>query len=237
MGREPRISPQWSISRFTILLISLCLCGFSAQAKDILTVAVASSLYPAMQQQVASFEKEHDVQVRLISGSTGRLYNQIIQGAPFDLFIAADEIRPARLVEQSKVIAEGKVGQGYLGVKSGGLILPELKLLNASSIQRIAIPNPDVAPFGQAARAALEELGLWNTLKAKLVYTQNAMQASMMVEQGLVNAGFVPLVSSEHAIAVIHYQGVVLTDKRLALYLLKYVAAQDDMPATLASAH
>ncbi len=221
--------------RFLFLLL-FCLPAIS-HAQETITVAVASSLYPAMQQQIISFEKEHDVQVRLISGSTGRLYNQIMQGAPFDMFISADELRPARLIEQGKVIAQSIAGSGYLGAKSGGQILPDLKLLSSSSVQRIAIPNPDVAPFGLAARELLQQQGLWDALKTKLVYTQNAMQASMMVDQGLVDAGFVPLVSPESAIAVIHYQGVVLTGKPLALRLLKHVAAKDETTTTLVLAH
>ena len=88
-----------------ILTVILSMFSFAAMASEVLTIAVASSLYPAMQKQAVIFEKRNDVTVRLISGSTGRLYNQIMQGAPFDLFIAADQERPALLASQGRAVS------------------------------------------------------------------------------------------------------------------------------------
>ena len=218
------------------LWLIVCFVPVFAHAEESITVAVASSLYPVMQQQVTLFEKEYDVQVRLISGSTGRLYNQIVQGAPFDLFIAADEIRPEKLIEQGKALAQYDVGQGYLGVKSAGRIWPNLKQLSAVSVQRIAIPNPDVAPFGQAAKKVLQEQDLWKFLKPRFIYSQNAMQALMMVDQGLVDAAFIPLESSEHSIATIQYRAALLTDKPSVLGFLRHLAAEFNMQPALVSA-
>ncbi|GAV21134.1 molybdate transport system substrate-binding protein [Mariprofundus micogutta] len=218
------------------LLLILLLFPAMGHAEETITVAVASSLYPAMKGQAARFEKEHAVQVRLISGSTGRLYNQIVQGAPFDLFIAADDIRPARLIEQGRVFAEGGAGLGYLGVKSRGNGLPGLEQLTISAVQRIVLPNPDVAPFGQAAKEALKQQGLWEVLSPKFVYAQNAMQASLMVDQGLVDAGFVPVTLSESAIASISYRAVMLTERAAARQLLKYVTAKEiEIPSLLSA--
>jgi len=225
-----------SVSICVHLWLIACMIPVSSYAEETITVAVASSLYPTMQQQVIQFEQEHDVQVRLISGSTGRLYNQIIQGAPFDLFIAADEIRPAKLIEQGKALEQYHTGQAYLGVKYGKRILADLRQLRAASVQRIAIANPDVAPFGQSAKEVLQQRGLWKTLKPKFVYTQNAMQATMMVDQGLVDAAFVPIALPEHAIAVIYYRAVVLTEKAVALRLLKHVQAGYEIAASPVSA-
>jgi len=193
----------------------LALFSVSAHAQETITVAVASSLFPVMQQQSAAFEKTHNVTIRLVSGSTGRLYNQIVQGAPFDVFIAADDKRPALLASQGKSVSQYTVGQGYLGIKAGKRFLTAQQLTDAS-IRHIAIANPDVAPFGQATKVILQKQGLWSVLKHKFVYAQNAMQAAMMVDKGLVDAGFVPVSASDSSIAVIHYVGVLLADKKLA---------------------
>ncbi len=178
-------------------------------------MAVASSLYPVMQQKARVFEKYYHVTVHLVSGSTGRLYNQIVQGAPFDVFIAADKQRPAMLEKQGKVLGRQEAGRGYLGIMIGKHVAG-LSALASPSVRHIAIANPDVAPFGKVARVVLKKQGLWRGLQHKFVYAQNAMQAAMMVEMGLVDAGFVPLPSQQDAIAKINYQVVLLADKSLA---------------------
>jgi len=206
-----------AIATMALVLSSAALAG------EVLTVAVASSLYPLMQKQAAAFEKQHDVSVRLISGSTGRLYNQIVQGAPFDLFIAADAKYTEQLREQGKTGSIVEVGEGYLGVMSGDGLIIDMIQLTDPAIRRIAIANPEVAPFGKAAKRVLEQQEFWHRLATKFVYAQNAMQARMMVDNGLVDAGFVPVQSGAVAIAVIHYQGVLLRDKTLARVWLKSI--------------
>ncbi len=205
------------------LCLMFTLFSVSAHAQETITVAVASSLYPAMQQQSAAFEKAHNVKIRLIPGSTGRLYNQIVQGAPFDVFIAADDRRPALLAEQGKVISRYELGQAYLGIQAGQKMLT-LRQLMDSNIRHIAIANPDVAPFGQATKAVLQKQALWSVLKHKFIYAQNAMQAAMMVDKGLVDAGFVPVSVRDFSIALIHYRGVLLADKTLARAWLNSIA-------------
>jgi len=223
--KKPRI-------RFLSVFICVHLClifsqfSVSAYAQETITVAVASSLYPAMQQKVKAFEKEHHVTVRLVSGSTGRLYNQIVQGAPFDVFIAADKERPALLMHQGKAIAQYEVGHGYLGVMIGKQVVAELSALTNPSIRHIAIANPDVAPFGNAARAVLQKHGRWQALKHKLVYAQNAMQAAMMMDKGLVDAGLIPVSRGALFVATISYVGVSLTDKRQARNFLSNVGSE-----------
>ncbi|MDQ7000416.1 MAG: molybdate ABC transporter substrate-binding protein [Mariprofundus sp.] len=205
------------------LLISICLYGFPAYATETLTVAVASSLYPVMQQKARMFEKDHHVRIHLVSGSTGRLYNQIVQGAPFDVFIAADKQRPAMLAEQGKALDRQQAGRGYLGVMIGKH-MAGLSALASPSVRHIAIANPEVAPFGKVARAVLKKQGLWHVIQHKFVYAQNAMQAAMMVDKGLVDAGFVALASQQGAIANIDYQVVLLADKPLARIWLANIA-------------
>jgi len=185
-----------------------------------------------MQKKAAVFEQEHDVKIRLVSGSTGRLYNQIMQGAPFDVFIAADEMRPALLVDVGKSVAQYNVGQGYLGIKAAKHML-DVRQLRDDLIRHIAMANPEVAPFGQAAKAVLQKMNLWESLKHKIIYAQNAMQAAMMVDKGLVDAGFVPVSAGDSALAVIHYRAVLLVDKPRARAWLNYLSLAENTQLAL----
>lgn len=210
---------------FKMLIMSLALICWSswAQATETLTIAVASSLYTEMQQQVKGFEKEFDVEIRLVSGSTGRLHNQVLQGAPYDVFIAADELRPDLLLENGKAIAKYTAGKAYLGLKIGNQFVTNLETLTDPTIKHIGIANPLVAPFGLVTQKVLEQHGLWQKLKPKFVYAQNAMQTSMLVENGLVDAAFVPVKEAHASLGIIRYYGVLLKDKALARLWLKTI--------------
>ncbi len=196
------------------------------QATETLTIAVASSLYIQMQQKAKSFEKEHDVRIRLITGSTGRLYNQIKQGAKFDVFIAADQVRPDLLLKQGIALSKSNTGKGYLGLMLDGKLVSKLTGLNNPNIQHIAIANPNTAPFGLAAKTTLQQQGLWKLLKPKFVYAQNALQSRMLVEKGLVDAGFIPVTVNQPSIAIITYYTVLLADKKVAHSWLTSIAPQ-----------
>ena len=215
------------IFNLCIVLYVFC-CSFTAQATEELTVAVASSLYEEMLQKSQDFEKKHAVHIRLISGSTGRLYNQIQQGAPFDVFIAADEIRPNLLLQQNKAMAKYTAGKGYLGLMIGDQLVSELKRLTQANIKRIAIANPEVAPFGLAAKKLLQQQGLWDILEPKFVYAQNALQSKMLVTKGLVDAAFIPVAPTQPCIATLNYIGVLLVDKSLAKLWLEGMRYKQD---------
>jgi len=193
------------------VFVCLMLCPSLVAAQEQITVAVASSYYAKAQQIKAQFEASHDVEVRLIAGSTGRLYNQIQQGAPFDIFIAADKQRPALLKKTNQVIA-----YGYVGLQVGKQFTQNLQQLTQAPIKKIVIANPEVAPFGKAVQHVLVQAGLWQALLPKLVYAQNAMQAAMMVEQGLTDAGFVPIADKTHALATVPYVAVLLSKSEQA---------------------
>ncbi len=191
-----------------LFFVSLCLCGFPAFSSETLTVAVASSLYPQAMQYSKQFEAKHDVAVRLVSGSTGRLYNQIKQGAPFDIFIAAG----SQKIDLDK--PHKAMGYGYLGVQLGNRFTTDLQELLQPNMHKIAIANPQIAPFGAAAKRLLQKRGMWKAVQPKLVYAQNAMQASMMVNQGLVDAAFVPVAESQSHVATIPYVAALLTSNK-----------------------
>ncbi|MDQ6963361.1 MAG: molybdate ABC transporter substrate-binding protein [Mariprofundales bacterium] len=213
-----------------MLSISILLPHSSvAEAGERLTVAVASSLYPAMERAAHRFEQLHHLEIRLVAGSTGRLYNQIVHGAPFDLFIAADQQRPALLSRRGRVVAQCEVGVGYLGLSfshlSSGEVGDGFAKLTSPAIRAVVIANPDVAPFGKLSRDILRRRGLWQELQHKLVYAQSALQAATMVRNGLVDAGFVPIGDPSSAVATLHYQAVLLVDSALARLLIEAIAS------------
>jgi len=198
-----------SASICVYLCLTLCVFPVFAHAQETITVAVASSFYSKAQHISKQFEATHDVKVRLVSGATGRLFNQIKQGAPFDIWVAADAERPALLNAKDK-----RIGEGYVGIQVGDKT-SDLHALQQREVQHIAIANPDVAPFGLVAKSMLQSKGLWKELKPKFVYAQNAMQAAMMVHDGLVDAGFVPA-SRESALASVPYVAVLLSKSKQA---------------------
>ena len=132
-------------------------------------------------------------------GASGNFFAQIANGAPFDLFLSADAEFPARVVE--KGLADGKAftyAYGKLVVwvpKSSKLDLDGkgLAALTDPSVQKIAIASPEVAPYGRAAKAALEKAGLYQTLKDRIVTGQSVSQTAQFVQSGNAQAGFVPL--------------------------------------------
>lgn len=166
--------------------------GRAAQA----VVAVAANFAEPAQQIAKIFKKETGHDISLSFGATGNFYNQIIQGAPFDVFLAADTERPQKVVTE---------GYGVAGTNFtyaiGTLVLwsarPELikgpEILENSAINHIAYCNPQMAPYGKAALKTMQNIGLYKTLKPKLVEGQNIAQAFQFVKTGNAEIGFVAL--------------------------------------------
>jgi len=193
------------------ICVYLWLSPIMPHAQESITIAVASSFYQQALSISKHFEAQHHIQVRVVSGSTGRLYHQIKQGAPFDVFITAGTDFIPLLKAQNKVI-----GQGYLGLKVKDKWLTELQILQDKNIKTIALANPKAAPFGRAAKELLEQAKLWQIIQPKLVYAQNAMQAGMMVKQNLTDAGLIVTPQKANALAVIPYVAVLLSDHQMA---------------------
>lgn len=179
-------------------LIIIC-CSFSllnAHA-EALVLAVASNFNSTMKKLVEDFERRHDQQVVVSYGSTGKLFAQIVQGAPYDLFLAADTIRPQRLIDMGKVVSETPyvyaIGRLVLWSPSVGLVDQQGRVLSGDHFRRLAIANPKIAPYGSAAIAVLEELNLADKLADKLVRGENIAQTFHFVATGNVELGFVAL--------------------------------------------
>ena len=129
-------------------------------------------------------------------GSTGTLAQQIHQGAPADLFFAADESFLDHLTREGLVLADtrGLYAQGRLvlaAAKTAGGPIENLRDLLRPEVRRIAIANPAHAPYGLAAEQALETVGIWTLVKPKLVYGENVRQALQFVQSGAADAGIV----------------------------------------------
>lgn len=163
-------------------------------------VAVASNMKPAFEEIAARFRtKNPGLEVKATYGSSGNFFAQIANGAPFDLYLSADAEYPAKVVASG--LADGAAftyayGKLAAWVPAGSALDLEGKGLAAladPSVRKIAIANPEVAPYGRAAKAALERAGLYERLKDRLVLGQNVSQAAQFVQSGNAQAGLVPL--------------------------------------------
>lgn len=163
-----------------------------------LIVYGASDLALAFKEIAPLFEKSAGAKVTLVLGSTGNLAKQIEHGAPADVFFSANVAFVETLRAQGSIIPETRslYAQGRIVLATSmktGLRLQGLTDLRRPEIRRIAIANPDHAPYGKAAQEALVAAGFWTELKPKLVYGENIRHALQFVETGAVEAGIVAL--------------------------------------------
>ena len=161
-----------------------------------ITVFAASDLGPAFKQIVPEYERKNGISVTLVLGSTGTLTQQIRNGAPADVFFAANESYIQQLSTEGltlertqRLYALGLIATVTL--KAAVVRVGDLADLEKPEIKRIAIANPTHAPYGLAAKQALEATGLWKKVEAKLVYGENVQQAAQFVRSGSVDAAIV----------------------------------------------
>jgi molybdate transport system substrate-binding protein len=164
----------------------------------LLTIAAASDLQPVLPRLVALFEQQTGHHVRTTFGSSGNFYAQIQNGAPFDVFLSADIDYPRQLERAGR--ADGTVLQyatGSLVVwtrRGSGIDLRAgLAALDGDNVQRVAVANPEHAPYGRAAVAALTSAKLYERLRRKLVFGENVAQAAQFVQSGNADVGLLPL--------------------------------------------
>jgi len=182
-------------------IIATCLVALLAPAvaADEITVAAASDLQFALKEVASRFERSTGTQVRLTFGSSGNFFAQIGSGAPFDLFFSADSEYPRKLVEAGKADSGSLrvygIGRIVLWIPQDSRLDPSqgMKILLDPAVRKIALANPQHAPYGRAAVAALRYQGLYDKVSAKFVLGENISQAMHFVESGNVDAGFVAL--------------------------------------------
>ncbi|MBX6312431.1 MAG: molybdate ABC transporter substrate-binding protein [Isosphaeraceae bacterium] len=180
------------------LLISGCAPDREAarQAGEPLHIAAASDLQAALPAIVARFEQERGLRVLVSYGSSGNLARQIAQGAPFDLFLAANRQFVTDLADRG-IIRPDSVrpyarGSLALAIHEGsGIAVTSLDDLRKPEIQAIALANPETAPYGAAGKQALERAGLWNDLQPKIAPAETVRQALQFVQTGNAEVGLV----------------------------------------------
>ncbi|WP_114638363.1 molybdate ABC transporter substrate-binding protein [Polynucleobacter necessarius] len=185
--------------RFPLLFLLFILCANLAIAQTT-TVAVAANMKDAFTEVVSAFKEGGKAEMRVVYGSSGNFATQIMNGAPFNLFIAADERFPLELYKNGKAVNEGVVyAIGKLAIiskTSSGIALVESKVDIAKAIARankVAIAKPELAPYGKAAVEYLKAEGLWDQAKDRLVYGDNIGVATTYVVTGAADIGFTAL--------------------------------------------
>ncbi len=162
---------------------------------DEVRVAVASNFLPTMERIAETYEGHSDDQLIISSGSTGKLYAQVWNGAPFDVFLSADAQRPQRLVQEGLAIAESRFTYaiGRLSLWSTQQSHCQEDLKSGNFKRRLAVANPKTAPYGAAAAEVIESLGLTAKLRNRLVNGENISQTFQFVSTGNAGMGFVAM--------------------------------------------
>jgi molybdate transport system substrate-binding protein len=179
-----------------IFLMALALTGGARAGGEQALVAVAANFAEVAGELVRDFEATSDHRLTLTTGSTGKLFAQIQRGAPFDALLAADQVKPARLEAEGEAVAGSRftyaVGRLTLWSSDADRIGEDgLAVLGAGNFEHLALANPGLAPYGLAAKQALEHFELWASLQPKLVMGQDIGQAFSMVATGNAQLGLV----------------------------------------------
>jgi molybdate transport system substrate-binding protein len=178
--------------------LGLALIACPALGQDAPVVAAASDLRYAIEEIAARFERDTGRRVKVSLGSSGNFRQQVRAGAPFQLFMSADEDYVIALHREGRTLDAGvlyAVGRIVLFSPRGSPVKPDADMkdlgraLGAGQIRRFAIANPEHAPYGRAAREALQRLGYWERLRDKLVLGENVSQAAQFASTPGVQGG------------------------------------------------
>ena len=160
-------------------------------------VAVAANFTTPMQQIARAFEQATGHRAILSIGSTGRFYAQIRNGAPFDVLLAADDETPLRIEKEGMGVAGSRFtyarGRLVLWSKQSGRVDGQGEVLRSDAIQRLAVADPKLSPYGAAAVESLTHMGLLNSVRSKIVQAENVAQAYQFVATENAPLGFVAL--------------------------------------------
>src|SRR5262245_38704276 len=181
------------------LVVALLLLSSQPASTQPLTVAAASDLQAMLPSVAAQFERDTGRKVTLTFGSSGNFFTQIQNGAPFDVFLSADIDYPRRLEQaglgEKGTLYEYAAGRIVLWVRSdsGVDITRGLAVLTDARVRKVAIANPEHAPYGRAAVAALQHERLYDRVRSKLVLGENISQAAQFAQTGNADAGIIAL--------------------------------------------
>ncbi len=183
-------------------ILKLSVLAFAASAAasasaDEVQVAVAANFTAPIQAIATDFEKDTGHKLVAAFGATGQIYTQIKNGAPFKVFLSADDTTPAKLEQEGDTVKGSRftyaVGTLALWSAKDGYVDSKGQVLKANQYQHLSIANPKTAPYGLAATQVLSKLGLTDATKAKIVEGQSITQAYQFVSTGNAELGFVAL--------------------------------------------
>jgi len=200
--------------RLALVFIVVGVLAAGGAAADGVSVAAAASLNQMLQQLGAAWQRSGGERLRVSYAASGVLARQIVHGAPFEVFLSANERYVAFLSERGLTDGDGVVvalGELVLFVPRGSRLdelagdqsteaggLPLLQAaLDQGLLQRLVIANPEHAPYGVAAREALQHAGLWSRLQQRLVLGENAAQAARFSASGAADAGLIPRILAQ----------------------------------------
>jgi molybdate transport system substrate-binding protein len=175
-------------------------CGKTTvnEARGRVRVAAAADLNVALGELIARFGESHDVDVEVSYGSSGMFYAQLLNQAPFDLFLSADLQYPNQLVARGLTLPSTEftyaVGRLVLWAPATSSLAIEgdgFQALMAASVAHVAIANPGHAPYGRAAVAAMQSAGVYDRLRPKLAFRENVAQAMQFAQSGAADAAIV----------------------------------------------
>jgi len=173
----------------TVAVIGSLLSCQNRESRDHIRVATAANMQFAIAELADTYSKSNDVKIDVILGSSGKLAAQIVEGAPFDLFLSAD-VSYANFLKEKGFLSAGPETYAYGSLvvwsTNGPANLEELAKTNG----KIALPNPELAPYGKAAKEALEALGLFESLLPQLVYGESVTQSNQFIVSGNAVMGF-----------------------------------------------
>ena len=186
-------------------LLFACCPSFSriALGAEVPVIAASADMTFALQEMANNFSRQTNKQVKLVFGASSALAQQIVDGRKYEIFLSADEAGVLSLAQRGKASDEGQVyGVGRIVLFTPGNRKPQaisgglagLKAaIEKGQLKRLAISNPDLCPYGRAAREALQEAGLWSMLGSRLVVTEDAGQATQLAFAGKVDMAVLPL--------------------------------------------
>jgi molybdate transport system substrate-binding protein len=176
--------------------------SITMSAQTLPTLAAASDLKFAIEEIADRFEKDTGNKLRLVFGSSGNFYSQILQGAPFQMFMSADEDFVFKLADANKTVDRGRayaLGRIGIMVPHGSALKADSDLKDVAAalkdgrLKKFAIANPEHAPYGARAKEALQKAGVWSTIEPKLVLGENISQAAQFAISGSTQGGIIAL--------------------------------------------
>jgi molybdate transport system substrate-binding protein len=192
--------PVYRLKGTILGLLLAVFCNGMVSAKTVPIIAVASNLRFVIEEVARSFHNDSGMSVRFSFGSSGNLARQIIQGAPFEMFMSADEGYVFRVsnagasIDQGKIYAVGRIAAYALkGSPMEQVAFPSGYggVLDKQKSQRFAIANPELAPYGRAAKQALEHADLWQDMRPRLIYGENISQTAQFILSGSTLGGII----------------------------------------------